>query len=86
MGPPLGYPPLPPPRPVMPPPQPVWGQAPRQFAPPPYPVMPPPRRSGNGPILAYCQEQARQLVAALRDLELLQPAEMEGLLKAAKSR
>jgi nanoRNase/pAp phosphatase (c-di-AMP/oligoRNAs hydrolase) len=44
------------------------------------------RVGGNGPILAYCQEQARQLVAALRDLELLQPAEMEGLLKAAKSR
>jgi hypothetical protein len=36
--------------------------------------------AGNGPVLAYCQELARQLVAALRDLETLQPAEMEGLL------
>ncbi len=43
------------------------------------------RVGGNGPILAYCQEQAKQLVAALRDLELLQPAEMDGLLRAAKS-
>jgi nanoRNase/pAp phosphatase (c-di-AMP/oligoRNAs hydrolase) len=38
------------------------------------------RVAGNGPVLAYCQELARQLVAALRDLETLQPAEMEGLL------
>jgi nanoRNase/pAp phosphatase (c-di-AMP/oligoRNAs hydrolase) len=43
------------------------------------------RVGGNGPILAYCQEQARQLVAALRDLELLQPAEMEGLLREARA-
>jgi nanoRNase/pAp phosphatase (c-di-AMP/oligoRNAs hydrolase) len=42
------------------------------------------RVGANGPILAYCQEQARQLVAALRDLELLQPAEMEGLLRDAR--
>ena len=40
----------------------------------------------NGPILAYCQELARQLVAALRDLEQLQPGEMEGLLREARSR
>jgi hypothetical protein len=39
------------------------------------------RVGGNGPILAHCQELARQLVAALRDLETLQPAEMEGLLQ-----
>ena len=39
------------------------------------------RVGGNGPILAHCQELARQLVAALRDLETLQPAEMEGLLE-----
>ena len=39
------------------------------------------RVGGNGPILAYCQELARQLVAALRDLETLKPAEMEGLLE-----
>ncbi len=38
------------------------------------------RVAGNGPILAYCQELARQLVAALRDLETLQPDEMRGLL------
>jgi nanoRNase/pAp phosphatase (c-di-AMP/oligoRNAs hydrolase) len=38
------------------------------------------RVAGNGPILAYCQELSRQLVAALRGLESLQPAEMEGLL------
>jgi nanoRNase/pAp phosphatase (c-di-AMP/oligoRNAs hydrolase) len=35
---------------------------------------------GNGPVLAHCQELARQLVAALRDLETLQPGEMQGLL------
>jgi hypothetical protein len=37
--------------------------------------------ASNGPILAHCRELARQLVAALRDLETLQPGEMEGLLK-----
>ncbi|HEY8234859.1 MAG TPA: hypothetical protein VIJ10_19490 [Vicinamibacteria bacterium] len=42
------------------------------------------RVGANGPILAYCQEQARQLVAALRDLEMLQPAEMDGLLRVAR--
>ena len=31
-------------------------------------------------MLAHCQELARQLVAALRDLETLQPGEMQGLL------
>jgi hypothetical protein len=31
-------------------------------------------------VLAYCQELARQLVAALRDLETLEPDEMQGLL------
>jgi nanoRNase/pAp phosphatase (c-di-AMP/oligoRNAs hydrolase) len=36
--------------------------------------------AGNGPVLAHCQELARQLVAALRDLQSLQPAEMQGLL------
>ena len=40
---------------------------------------------GNGPMLAHCQELARQLVAALRDLQSLQPAEMEGLLEAVGS-
>jgi hypothetical protein len=43
----------------------------------------------NGPILAYCQELARQLVAALQHLETLQPGEMQGLLReveAAKQR
>ena len=44
------------------------------------------RVGANGPILAYCQEQARQLVAALRDLEMLQPAEMDGLLRDARQR
>ena len=39
------------------------------------------RVGGNGPILAHCQELARQLVAALRDMETLKPAEMEGLLE-----
>ena len=43
------------------------------------------RVGANGPILAYCQEQARQLVAALRDLEMLQPAEMDGLLREVES-
>jgi nanoRNase/pAp phosphatase (c-di-AMP/oligoRNAs hydrolase) len=41
-----------------------------------------PRPAGNGPILAHCKELARMLVAALRDLEALQPQEMEGLLNA----
>jgi nanoRNase/pAp phosphatase (c-di-AMP/oligoRNAs hydrolase) len=36
--------------------------------------------AGNGPVLAHCQELARQLVAALRDLETLQPTDMQGLL------
>ena len=39
------------------------------------------RPAGNGPILAHCKELARMLVAALRDLEALQPQEMEGVLK-----
>jgi nanoRNase/pAp phosphatase (c-di-AMP/oligoRNAs hydrolase) len=39
------------------------------------------RVGGNGPILAHCQELARQLVAALRDMETLKPAEMQGLLE-----
>ena len=38
------------------------------------------RIAGNGPVLAHCQELARQLVAALRDLETLQPTDMQGLL------
>jgi nanoRNase/pAp phosphatase (c-di-AMP/oligoRNAs hydrolase) len=43
------------------------------------------RAASNGPILAYCQELARQLVAALRDLETIQPGEMEGLLREVES-
>jgi len=43
------------------------------------------RVASNGPILAHCQELARQLVAALRDLETLQPGEMEGLLREAEA-
>ena len=43
------------------------------------------RVATNGPVLAYCQEMARQLVAALRDLETLQPGEMEGLLREVES-
>ncbi len=39
------------------------------------------RVGGNGPILAHCQELARQLVAALWSMEALKPAEMEGLLE-----
>ncbi len=39
----------------------------------------------GGPILAHCQELARQLVAALKDLETLQPGEMEGLLREAEA-
>ena len=42
--------------------------------------------AGNGPVLAHCQELARQLVAALRDFASLNPAEMEGLLNAARGR
>jgi nanoRNase/pAp phosphatase (c-di-AMP/oligoRNAs hydrolase) len=42
------------------------------------------RVATGGPILAYCQELARQLVAALRDLEEMQPGEMEGLLRDAR--
>ena len=38
------------------------------------------RVAGNGPVLAHCQELAKQLVAALRDFESLKPAEMQGLL------
>jgi nanoRNase/pAp phosphatase (c-di-AMP/oligoRNAs hydrolase) len=41
-----------------------------------------PRPAGNGPILAHCKELARMLVVALRDLEALQPQDMEGLLNA----
>ena len=41
-----------------------------------------PRVAGNGPILAHCRELARVLVAALRDLEALQPEEMEGVLSS----
>jgi nanoRNase/pAp phosphatase (c-di-AMP/oligoRNAs hydrolase) len=40
------------------------------------------RATGNGPILAHCQELARQLVAALRSLESKEPDEMQGLLEA----
>jgi hypothetical protein len=36
-------------------------------------------------MLAHCQELARQLVAALRDLQSLQPADVEGLLDAVGS-
>ena len=43
------------------------------------------RVATNGPVLAYCQEMARQLVAALRDLESLQPGEMEGLLREVET-
>jgi len=43
------------------------------------------RVATSGPILAHCQELARQLVAALRDLETLQPGEMEGLLRQAEA-
>ena len=43
------------------------------------------RVATNGPVLAYCQEMARQLVAALRDLETLQPGEMEGLLREVEA-
>ncbi len=44
------------------------------------------RVAGNGPVLAYCQELARQLVAALRDLAVLEPDKMEGLLDAVGAR
>jgi hypothetical protein len=43
------------------------------------------RVATNGPILAYCQELARQLVAALQHLETLQPGEMQGLLREAEA-
>ena len=43
------------------------------------------RVATNGLVLAYCQEMARQLVAALRDLESLQPGEMEGLLREVET-
>ena len=45
----------------------------------------PPKVGGNGPMLAHCQQLARQLVAALRDLQSLQPADVEGLLDAVGS-
>ncbi len=44
------------------------------------------RIAGNGPVLAHCQELARQLVAALRDLETLQPTDMQGLLELVDAR
>ncbi|MCG6921096.1 MAG: hypothetical protein LJF15_08445 [Acidobacteria bacterium] len=44
------------------------------------------RVAGNGPLLAHCKELARVLVAALHDLEELQPEEMEGLLSAVGAR
>jgi nanoRNase/pAp phosphatase (c-di-AMP/oligoRNAs hydrolase) len=44
------------------------------------------RVAGNGPLLAHCKELARVLVAALHDLEALQPEEMEGLLTAVGAR
>jgi hypothetical protein len=44
------------------------------------------RVAGNGPLLAHCKELARMLVAALHDLETLQPEEMEGLLSALGAR
>jgi len=43
------------------------------------------RVAGNGPILAHCKELARMLVAALRDLEALQPQEMEGVLSIVET-
>ena len=42
--------------------------------------------AGDGPVLAHCKELARMLVAALHDLETLQPEEMEGLLSAVGAR
>jgi hypothetical protein len=44
------------------------------------------RVGGNGPILAHCQELARQLVAALRDFETAKPGEMQGLLEVVDGR
>jgi hypothetical protein len=44
------------------------------------------RVAGNGPVLAHCKELARMLVAALQDLEALEPVEMEGLLTAVGAR
>jgi hypothetical protein len=42
--------------------------------------------SGNGPMLQHCQELSLQLVASLRDLQNLNPEEVEGLLDAAELR
>jgi len=44
------------------------------------------RVAGNGPVLAHCKELSRMLVAALHDLEALEPVEMEGLLTAVGAR
>lgn len=44
------------------------------------------RVAGNGPLLAHCQELAQMIVAALHDLEELQPEEMEGLLNELGAR
>jgi hypothetical protein len=44
------------------------------------------RVASNGPLLAHCKELARVLVAALHDLEALQPEEMDGLLTAVGAR
>ncbi len=49
-------------------------------------MMPSGKLAGNGPVLAHCKELARQLVAALRDLETLQPSEMQGLLEVVNAR
>ncbi len=50
------------------------------------PAGPVGRKAGNGPVLAHCQELARQLVAALRDLETLQPSDMQGLLEVVNGK
>jgi nanoRNase/pAp phosphatase (c-di-AMP/oligoRNAs hydrolase) len=42
--------------------------------------------SGNGPMLQHCQELSLQLVASLRDLQNLNPDDVEGLLDAAELR
>jgi nanoRNase/pAp phosphatase (c-di-AMP/oligoRNAs hydrolase) len=44
------------------------------------------RVAGNGAVLAHCRELSRMIVAALHDLEALQPEEMEGLLTAVGAR
>jgi hypothetical protein len=44
------------------------------------------RVAGNGPVLAHCKELSRMLVAALHDLEALEPVEMDGLLSAVGAR